>query len=193
MIKYPKVFYKNADFYVSADSSKFAQKSSTIWVLTYNTISHTEAVTMIKALTRLRPSMGDCHVLDRPAQVTVFRLRIGHIRLNAHNATETQTVIFTQVLMWSGRPNYRACPSKTPICSTTEIRNMVQKCPCAEEAVWQCGRSKTENSHHCWGHASDVKQWRRRRTQFLCTRLLVAKDSALYHPLWLHCQNLDSD
>lgn len=49
-----------------------------------NIISHTEKVIITKALTRLTPSKGDYHLLDRPAQVTIFRMRTGHNRLNAH-------------------------------------------------------------------------------------------------------------
>lgn len=46
---------------------------------------------------RPRSRKDDFH-LDRPVPVTIFRLRTGHNRLNAH-APKSQTIIFTQVLL----------------------------------------------------------------------------------------------
>lgn len=51
---------------------------------------------------------------------------------------QTLTIILIQEFMWLRRTN-KACPSKTPTSSTTEKKNMAQKCPTTEEAVWECG------------------------------------------------------
>ncbi|XP_053376916.1 uncharacterized protein LOC128547772 [Mercenaria mercenaria] len=53
-----------------------------------NAITHEEKVTMIKALTKPRPTKDDCRLLDRWEQVIIFRLRTGHNRLNAHMCTK---------------------------------------------------------------------------------------------------------
>ncbi|XP_045161045.2 uncharacterized protein LOC123525949 [Mercenaria mercenaria] len=53
-----------------------------------NAITHEEKVTMIKALTKPRPTKDDYHLLERWEQVIIFRLRTGHNRLNAHMCTK---------------------------------------------------------------------------------------------------------
>ncbi|XP_053398106.1 uncharacterized protein LOC128556593 [Mercenaria mercenaria] len=53
-----------------------------------NAITHEEKVTMIKALTKPRPTKDDYHLLDRLEQVIIFRLRTGHNGLNAHMCTK---------------------------------------------------------------------------------------------------------
>ena len=49
-----------------------------------NNISYEEKVTVIKTMMKRRPAKDDYHLLDRQEQVTIFRLRTGHNRLNAH-------------------------------------------------------------------------------------------------------------
>jgi ribonuclease HI len=51
---------------------------------TENMVTHTEMKTIIKSLYRTPQSEDAYHHLSRPEQVTIFRLRTGHNRLNQH-------------------------------------------------------------------------------------------------------------
>ena len=49
-----------------------------------NNISYKEKVTVIKTMMKRKPAKDDYHLLERQEQVTIFRLRTCHNRLNAH-------------------------------------------------------------------------------------------------------------
>ncbi|XP_053402585.1 uncharacterized protein LOC128557936 [Mercenaria mercenaria] len=89
-----------------------------------NAITHEENVTMIKALTKPRPTKDDYHLLERWEQVIILRLRTGHNRLNAHMCTKLKL-------------------SPSPMChcglEQKTAEHILQRCPCLEnqrKSVW---------------------------------------------------------
>jgi ribonuclease HI len=88
-----------------------------------NKISYEEKTTTIKAAMRCQPVKDDYHYLDRKEQVTIFRLRTGHNRLNAHL--------------------YKLKLAASPLCSCgleyQTAEHLLQRCPLIEQQrkrVW---------------------------------------------------------
>ena len=72
-------------------------------------IHYQEKTTIIKTALKPRQEKDAYHLLDRPGQVVLARLRSGLIRLNAHMHRKLKIVPSPNVSMWWGRQDNRAC------------------------------------------------------------------------------------
>ena len=70
-----------------------------------------EKTTIIKTALKPRKDKDAYHLLDRPGQVVLARLRSGHNRLNAHMHRKLKIVPSPNVSLWWGGPDNRACSS----------------------------------------------------------------------------------
>ena len=75
-------------------------------------IHYQEKTTIIKTALKPRKGKDAYHLLDRPGQVVLARLRSGHNRLNAHMHRKLKIVPSPNVSLWWGGPDNRACSSE---------------------------------------------------------------------------------
>ena len=111
-------------------------------------VSYREKVTIIKTLMRPRQEKDAYHLLSRPEQVIMVRLRSGHNRLNAHMHTQLKLV-----------------PS--PVCPCNEeeqtTEHVLQKCKRYHQERKTMWTSETPLHQKLYGEIQDL----RRTTQFI--------------------------
>lgn len=120
-----------------------------------NQVTYKEKATIIKALTKTRQEADAYHMLNRPEQVVMVRLRSGHNRLNAHMCRK-----------------YKLVPS--PICPCGEedqtTEHILQRCKRHDQergATWPRGATLQQKLY------GDVEDLRRTTTFIADTGVIV--------------------
>ena len=75
-------------------------------------IHYQEKTTIVKTALNPRQEKDAYHLLDRPGQAVLARLRSGHNRLNAHMYRKLKIIPSPNVSLWWGGPDNRACSSE---------------------------------------------------------------------------------
>ena len=119
-------------------ADKLAKKRSESKEQEDNTVSLAELNTITKALFRTPAQKDSLHLLERQEQVTIFRLRTGHNRLNKHldSKLKVKSCAIPYVFLWRGRARCR--PHLTRLQEFAAVENELWPEPLRTNCMARC-------------------------------------------------------